>query len=38
MPALREEHTLRMFVNKVLGRLFGPKKKEATGRFRKLHD
>jgi len=27
---LREEHTLRLFENRVLSRAFGPKRKEAT--------
>jgi hypothetical protein len=28
---LREEHSLRMFENKVLRRIFGPKRDEVTG-------
>jgi hypothetical protein len=28
---LREEHRSRVFENKVLSRIFGPKKDEATG-------
>jgi hypothetical protein len=28
---LREEHTLRVFENKVLMRIFGPKRDEVTG-------
>jgi hypothetical protein len=28
---LREEHTLRMFENRVLRRIFGPKRDEVTG-------
>jgi hypothetical protein len=35
---LREEHRLRVFENKVLRRTFGPKRDEATGGWRKLHD
>jgi hypothetical protein len=35
---LREEHRLRMFENRVLRRLFGPKRDEATGEWRKLHN
>jgi hypothetical protein len=36
--ALREEHRLRVFENKVLRRLFGRKRDEVTGRWRKLHN
>jgi hypothetical protein len=35
---LREEHRLRVFENRVLRRLFGPKKDEVTGKWRKLHN
>jgi hypothetical protein len=35
---LREEHRLRVFENRVLRRIFGPKKDEMTGDWRKLHD
>jgi hypothetical protein len=35
---LREEHRLRVFENKVLRRIFGPKRDEGTGRWRKLHN
>jgi hypothetical protein len=35
--ALREEHGLRVFENRVLRRIFGPKRDEATGEWRKLH-
>jgi hypothetical protein len=34
---LREEHRLRVFENRVLRRIFGPKRDEVTGEFRKLH-
>jgi hypothetical protein len=34
---LIEEHTLRVFENSVL-RIFGPKKDEVTGGWRKLHN
>jgi hypothetical protein len=34
---LREEHRLRVFENGVLRRLFGPKRDEVTGEWRKLH-
>jgi hypothetical protein len=35
---LREEHRLRMFENRVLRRLFGPKRDEVAGGWRKLHN
>jgi hypothetical protein len=35
---LKEEHRLRVFVNKVLRRIFGPKRDEVTGGWRKLHN
>jgi hypothetical protein len=35
---LREEHRLRVFENKVLRRIFGLKKDEVTGGWRKLHN
>jgi hypothetical protein len=31
---LREEHKLRVFENKVLRRIFGPKRDEVTGEWR----
>jgi hypothetical protein len=34
---LREEHRLRVFENRVLRRIFGPKRDELTGEWRKLH-
>jgi hypothetical protein len=34
---LREEHGLRVFENRVLRRIFGPKRDEVTGEWRKLH-
>jgi hypothetical protein len=37
MAALREEHRLRVFENIVLRRMFGPKRDEVPGEFRKLH-
>jgi hypothetical protein len=33
-----EEHALRVFENGVLRRIFGPKKEEVAGRWRKLHN
>ena len=33
---MREEHTLRVFKNRVL-RIFGPKRDKVTGEWRKLH-
>jgi hypothetical protein len=35
---LREEHTLRVFENRVLRRIFGPKRDEVTGDWIKLHN
>jgi hypothetical protein len=37
---LREEHTrrLRVFENRVLRKVFGPKRDEVTGEWRKLHN
>jgi hypothetical protein len=34
---LREEHRLRVFENRVLRRIFGPKRHEVMGEWRKLH-
>jgi hypothetical protein len=36
--ALREDHRLRVFENRVLRRIFGPKRDEVTGEWRKLHN
>jgi hypothetical protein len=36
--ALREEHRLRVFGNRVLRRIFGPKGDEVTGEWRELHN
>jgi hypothetical protein len=33
-----EEHRLRVFENGVLRRIFGPKRDEVTGEWRKLHN
>jgi hypothetical protein len=35
---IREEHKLRVFQNRVLRRIFGPKKDEVAGGWRKLHN
>jgi hypothetical protein len=35
---LREEHGLKVFKNRVLRRIFGPKRDEVTGERRKLHN
>jgi hypothetical protein len=35
---LREEHRLRVFENRVLRRIFGLKRVEVTGEWRKLHN
>jgi hypothetical protein len=34
---LREEHRLRVFENRVLRRIFGLRRDEVTGEWRKLH-
>jgi hypothetical protein len=34
---LREEHIMRMFENRVLRRIFEPKRDEVMGHWRKLH-
>jgi len=35
---LREVHRLRVFENRVLRRIFGPKKDEVTGEWGRLHN
>jgi hypothetical protein len=35
---LREEHRLRLFENRVLRRIFGPKRDEVTRGWRKVHN
>jgi len=35
---LREERRLRVFQNRVLRKIFGPKSDEITGKWRKLHN
>jgi hypothetical protein len=38
LMTLREEHRLRMFENRVLRRMFGLKRDEVTGGWRKLYN
>jgi hypothetical protein len=35
---LREERRLRVFENRVLGRIFGSRRSKVTGEWRKLHN
>jgi hypothetical protein len=35
---MREESRLKVFENRVLRRIFGPKRDEVTGMWRKLHN
>jgi len=35
---LREEQRLRVFENRVLKRIFGPKRYEVTGEWKKIHN
>jgi hypothetical protein len=35
---LREEHRLRVFENRVMRRVFEPKRDKVTGEWRKLHN
>jgi hypothetical protein len=35
---LKEEHRLRVFENRVLRRILGPKRNEMMGEWRKLHN
>jgi hypothetical protein len=35
---IREEHRLRVFEDRVLRRIFGPKRNEVTGGWRKLYN
>jgi len=37
-PTVREERRLRVLANRVLRRVFGPKRDEVTGEWRKLHN
>jgi hypothetical protein len=36
--ALKEEHRLKVFENRVLRRIFGPRRDEVIGGWRKLHN
>jgi hypothetical protein len=35
---LREEHRLKVYENRVLRRIFGPRRDEVAGGWRKLHN
>jgi len=35
---LREEHRLKVFENRVMRRMFGPKREEVAGDWRRLHN
>jgi hypothetical protein len=35
---VREEHRLRVFKNRVLRGIFGPKRDKVTGEWRRLHN
>jgi hypothetical protein len=35
---LREEHRVKVFESRVLRRIFGPKRDEVKGEWRKLHN
>ena len=37
-PTLMEEHSLRVFQNRVLGKIFGPMRDEVTEDWRKLYN
>jgi hypothetical protein len=37
-PTLKEENSLRVFENRVLRRIFGSKRDEVTGEWRKLNN
>jgi hypothetical protein len=38
LVTLREESRLKMFQNRVLRRIFGPKRDEVTGKWRRIHN
>jgi hypothetical protein len=35
---IKKEHVLRVFGNRVLRRIFGPKREEVTGAWREFHN
>jgi hypothetical protein len=35
---MREEYALKLFENRVLRRIFGPKREEVAGGWRRLHN
>jgi hypothetical protein len=35
---MREEHSLQVFDNRLLRKIFGPKRDEVTGEWRRLHN
>jgi hypothetical protein len=35
---IKEEHRMRVLENRVMRRMFGPKRDEVTGEWRKLHN
>jgi len=35
---MRDEHRLRVYENTVLRKIFGPKREEVTGEWRRLHN
>jgi hypothetical protein len=37
-PTLKEEHRLKVFKNRLLKKIFGPKRDEVIGEWRKLHN
>jgi hypothetical protein len=38
LKTLREEHRLKVFQNRMVRRIFGPRRDEVTGEWRKLHN
>jgi hypothetical protein len=38
LVTLRSEHKVRMFKNRMLRKIFGSKREEVTGDWRKLHN
>jgi hypothetical protein len=38
LPVIKKEHKLRVFENRVLRRIFGLKRDEVMGKWRKLHN